>query len=268
MIERGIKMAILTAQERNSVMTIHKEKTDFKRLSPTNQRLAGQFLLYISINNYTYHSCLAMKSTMFKFFYWNLHNNENETFYGMKKIHFRRFFMAMFAEGFTYDRVRIMKSHLSTLSDFCEHILGHEKFTYKLNENKWYKFKNIVIDVDLPQTQEKIVECNKHTFKQEDLDRLDWYLRETKNWQGLVVLHFANLGIDILDLTVDTVLNYGDKYCTKWVRYLERYGLPFKNAIVVQHERNVWKPATKEDIKKFEEFFTAFLGRNFIICNY
>ena len=39
---------VLTPFERNSVMTIHKEKDVYEQLCPTNSKLARDFLLYIS----------------------------------------------------------------------------------------------------------------------------------------------------------------------------------------------------------------------------
>ena len=82
-----------------------------------------------------------------------------------------------------------------------------------------------------------------------------------------VVLYFAHLGEDILNLTVDEVMEQGDAICKRWVRFLERYGIPFKNAIVIQFDYNTWRPATKEDLNHYEQYFSQFLKRKFIICN-
>ena len=68
-------------------------------------------------------------------------------------------------------------------------------------------------------------------------------------------------------LTIDDIMETGDEYCKKWVRYLDKYGLPFKNAMVFQEEHNVWRPMTHEDILSYEEFFSYFIGKKVIVCN-
>ena len=74
------------------------------------------------------------------------------------------------------------------------------------------------------------------------------------------------MGLDILDLTIDNIMETGDEYCKKWVRYLDKYGLPFNNAMVFQEEHNVWRPMTHEDILPYEEFFSYFIGKKVVIC--
>ena len=63
-----------------------------------------------------------------------------------------------------------------------------------------------------------------------------------------------------INLTIDNIMETGDEYCKKWVRYLDKYGLPFNNAMVFQEEHNVWRPMTHEDILPYEEFFSYFIG--------
>lgn len=261
---------ILTPYERNSIMTVHKEKKMFEELCPTNRKLASDFLLYISINNYTYGTCMAMKATMFKFLFWNLEHNGNNTFYSLNRADFRRFFEYLIETNVKYDRIRIIKSHLNSLSEFCEHILGHKQYiwTNKVIENKWYRYKNIVKEVELPENpDDKSLPSNVHTFKEEDIERLKWYLKETRDYQSYTILYFAHLGLDILNLTIEEVERDGDDICKRWLRFLERYGIPYKQAILIQSDRNAWRPATKADLLKYEELFTAFLNKKFIICN-
>ena len=66
----------------------------------------------------------------------------------------------MFVDNMTYDRVIIIKSHLSTLSEFCEHCLGMRKFNRNRNNqpkgNKWFKYKNIVQYVDKESYKKKV----------------------------------------------------------------------------------------------------------------
>lgn len=260
---------ILTAYERDSITRVHKNKEDYAKICPLNQRLFTDFLLFISINNYTYKSCMALKSSVYSFLIWNLENNGNTPFTSIKKIHFSRYFTYCSNDlGYSYDRVRIIKSHLCTLSDFAEHILGCQEFmpNSRGDKNRWYKFKNIVKDVEHGAEQTKLEPCNKHTFSKDDLDRLEWFLDATNNYEGIVVLHFCALGIDLLDLKRSTVETYNHRLCNKWLKFLDRYNIPFDNAFIIQCDRQVWRVATKEDIEKYEEMFTAFLGRKFVIC--
>ena len=262
----------LTAYERDSIMTIHKDKEVFNKLCPTNRRLIYDFLLYISIASYTYQTCTTLKASAMKFFVWNYEYNKDTSFYSVKKSHFTNFFAYLATEEeLGYERIYIIKSHLSTLSDFCEHILGHEEyiFTNKVVHNKWFYFTNIVKYVPLPFEGEpkKAIPSNIDEFDEQDINRLKWYLIETKDYESYVVLYFAHLGVDILDLTIDDVIEQGDENCKKWVRYLERYGLPFKQVILVQFERNAWRVATQEDLCRYEGFFSSFLGKKFVVCN-
>ena len=100
-----------------------------------------------------------------------------------------------------------------------------------------------------------------------DIVRLRWYIIESKQWDAYVVFYYAKMGLDILDLTIDNIMETGDEYCKKWVRYLDKYGLPFNNAMVFQEEHNVWRPMTHEDILPYEEFFSFFFGKKVVICN-
>lgn len=268
---RVVMTTILTPYERNSIMTINKHKDGWEEICPSNQKLVKDFLLYITISQYTYQTCVTMKTSLINFLIWNARENKNYTFYCITKNMFKRYLVdTVIGElGLSYDRARIIKSHLNCVSEYCEHILGTTKFNhvYGRGRNKWYNFKNVVKFVEIPTDVDKTIQPNKHTFNQEDLGRLDWYLKETRNYQAYVIFEFANMGADILNLTIEDIMERGSTTSKKWVRYLERYGLPFNEAIVVEEERNVWRPATKEDLLKFEEMFTAFLNKKFIICN-
>lgn len=259
----------LSAYERDSVTRIHKNKLEWEKICPTNQRLFSDFLLYISIGNYTYQTCLTIKASIYLFLLWNTQYNENTTFFSMKKIHFSRFFNYLLEqEGYSYDRVRIIKSHLCTMSDFAEHILGFYEYmpNGRGDRNKWYRFKNIVKDVEIGDEPDRIRQCNIDTFDKEDIERLEWFLKEIRNYEAIVVLHFCRMGVDILNLTIEEVEEYNNKLCNRWVKFIRNYNLPFNNAIVTQIDRRVWRVATKEDLAKYEELFTTFLGRKFIIC--
>ena len=262
----------MTIFEKRTVTNITRNIEMYERLCPTNQKLIADFLQYLTMNNYSYTTCLAMKSSIIKFFQWNLDYNKDTTFYALCKIHFTRFFeYCMFVDNMTYDRAVIIKSHLSTLSEFCEHCLGMRKFKRNRNNqpkgNKWFKYKNIVQYVEVPMKPKKTTSSNIDTIAEKDIERLKWYIIETKQWDVYVVLYYAHMGIGILDLTVDDIMETGDVYCKKWVRYLDKYGLPFKNAMVFQEEYNVWRPMTHEDILPYEEFFSYFIGKKVVICN-
>ena len=262
----------MTIFEKRTVTNITRNIEMYERLCPSNQKLIADFLQYLTMNNYSYVTCLAMKSSIIKFFQWNLDYNKDTTFYTLCKIHFTRFFeYCMFVENTTYDRTTIIKSHLSTLSEFCEHCLGMRKFNRNRNNqpkgNKWFKYKNIVQYVEVPMKPKKTTDSNIDTIAEKDIERLKWYIIETKQWDAYVVLYYAHMGIKILDLTIDDIMETGDAYCKKWVRYLDKYGLPFKNAMVFQEEYNVWRLMTHEDILSYEEFFSYFIGKKVIICN-
>ena len=263
----------LTAYERDSIMTIHKDKEIFNKLCPTNRRLIYDFLLYISIASYTYQTCTTLKASAMKFFIWNYEYNKDTSFYSVKKSHFTNFFAYLATEEkLGYERIYIIKSHLSTLSDFCENIIGHKEYiwNHKVVHNKWYNFTNVVKDAVIPvavKGEPKVLPSNINDIDTRELEKLRWYLKETKDYEAYVVLYFAHLGEDILNLTVDEVMEQGDAICKRWVRFLERYGIPFKNAIVIQFDYNTWRPATKEDLNHYEQYFSQFLKRKFIICN-
>ena len=265
----------LTNFERDSINKIHKDKEVFEKLNPTNRRLIYDFLLYISMGNYSYQTCTMLKASAMKFFIWNFRYNEDTTFYSLKKSHFSKFFDYLITEEkLVYERIYVIKSNLSTLSDFCEHIIGHREYMWrnKVIYNKWYNFVNIVKDVPVPtpdpvKGDTKVVPSNVNEIDIDELEKLYWYLRETKDYEAYVILYFSYMGVDILKLTIDDIVEQGDEVCKRWVRYLERYGLPFKNAIVIQFDYDAWRPATKEDLHMYEQYFSQFLKRKFIICN-
>ena len=87
-----------------------------------------------------------------------------------------------------------------------------------------------------------------------------------KNYEAIVVLHFCVLGLDLLDLKRQTLETYDNKLCNKWLRVLDKFNLPFDNVFVVRCEGRIWRLGTKEDIERYEDLFSTFLGRKFIIC--
>ena len=145
----------------------------YDRLCPSNQKLFADFLQYLTMNNYSYTTCLAMKSSIVRFLQWNLDYNNDTTFYAL----------CMFIDGLSYDRVTIIKSHLSTLSEFCEHALGMRKFNRNRNNqpkgNKWFKYKNIVQYVDVPMKPKKTTKSYIDTIAQKDPETLAWYFAES-----------------------------------------------------------------------------------------
>ena len=82
----------MTIFEKRTVMSITKNIEMYDRLCPSNQKLFADFLQYLTMNNYSYTTCLAMKSSIVRFLQWNLDYNNDTTFYALCKIHFTRFF--------------------------------------------------------------------------------------------------------------------------------------------------------------------------------
>ena len=266
---RKNKVGSLSIYERESVTKIVHYKEEVEQYCPTNLLLYQDFLVYISMGNYVYNTCLTMKASVRIFLTWNLKFNNNTTFYSLKKIHFSRFFDYCLNDcGYTFNRVNIIKSNLSILSDFAENVLGLYEFmpNARGDGNKWYRFTNIVKYVELKDTRDVIRPCNVEEFTEFELERLEWFLNETSNYEAIVVLKFCERGLGLLDLTLDEVKALNDKMCNKWVRFIENYHLPFNNAIVIQSDRKVWRTATKYDLKKYEDLFSTILGRKFIIC--
>ena len=82
----------MTIFEKRTVTNITRNIEMYERLCPTNQKLIADFLQYLTMNNYSYTTCLAMESSMIKFFQWNLDYNKDTTFYALCKIHFTSLF--------------------------------------------------------------------------------------------------------------------------------------------------------------------------------
>ena len=76
----AVTTSIMTAFERDSLMRVHKNKEDYKNICQSNQILFTDFLLYLSISDYTYGSATAMKSSVYLFLVLKSENNNNVTF--------------------------------------------------------------------------------------------------------------------------------------------------------------------------------------------
>ena len=152
------------------------------------------------------------------------------------------------------------------MGDFCENVVGMHEYTYDNKDNKWSRFINIVGEVPLPTSDLILRKSNKNSFTEQELEALENYLLVIKDWQAIVVLRYAERGEDLLNLTYNEVLDLRDVNCNKWLRYIEREAFPFNNAIITQFEKDRWRPATLEDLEKFEKCFSTYLGREFILC--
>ena len=83
---RKNKVGSLSIYERESVTKIVHYKEEVEQYCPTNLLLYQDFLVYISMGNYVYNTCLTMKASVRIFLTWNLKFNNNTTFYSLKKM--------------------------------------------------------------------------------------------------------------------------------------------------------------------------------------
>lgn len=235
-----------------------------------NKKLLLGFMEYIAYSSMAKRTCQSMKTNLILFFKWNLTYNDNITFRMVTKKQGEDFFLFLKTMGYTYVRVKCIKSDICTLADYCEFVLGKDEYNSDGTSNQWFSYNHKWREVDIQQREEDEYGFRK-TNVQDFSDRLDplrFYLKSTKDYMGLVILDFCWLGKDLLLLQEnDNRFNRQLPSVKKYLKWKERVGAKdISDVLITIRPDGSYAPMSLADLRRYTKMFSVFLGKEFIIC--
>ncbi|MGL5152072.1 MAG: tyrosine-type recombinase/integrase [Clostridium sp.] len=146
---------------RKTSITFKVTKEDIANIREENLELIKDFINYLETTDHSPKSIVVYESNLYIFFTYCLHNLKNKDFVDIKKRDIMNFQNYCIKNGLSSSRIRVLKSSLSSLSNFIENILDEEE--------KWEDFRNVVNKIPAP-TLNKVRE--KTVLSDEELEFL------------------------------------------------------------------------------------------------
>jgi integrase len=168
------------------------------QIHPQNLKLIKQFLKEKDTRS-SDGTVKGYESDLHIFFVWNLQNNDNKSFFEIKKLQFSEFFSYCMSElRWSSSRFGRMRSCLSSLSNFCERFYDEE----------YPSFRNVILKAI--ESIPKVPVREKTVLSDEQVDGLFKYLSEEINKPqeacllALAVASGARIS-ELLRFTVDII---------------------------------------------------------------
>lgn len=148
------------------------------QILPENRQLGDDFLQYLQSIDRSPNTIEQYKSDLSIFWVWNLQNNNNKPFIKITKREFSRFQNhCLNTWGWSSNRVRRVKSVVSSMSNFIENILDEEE--------EFEGYRSVIRKIENP-VKEEVRE--KTVFEPEELQRLLDYLVEQEKYMQACIL--------------------------------------------------------------------------------
>lgn len=128
------------ARKTNRVLVTTQE--EIAQINPDNKELMEDFLNYMETTDHSPSSIKVYKSNLNIFFVYMLKFCKNKDFVDIKKRDIMNFQNYLIKNGLSPARIRVLRSSLSSLSNFIENILDEEE--------KWESFRNIINKIPAP----------------------------------------------------------------------------------------------------------------------
>lgn len=151
------------------------------KILPDNKQLGNDFIEYLQSIDRSPSTIDQYKSDLKIFWVWNLQNNNNKPFIKITKREFARFQNHCLNEwGWSPNRIRRVKSVISSMSNYIENILDEEE--------EFEGYRAIIKKIESP-VKEEVRE--KTVFEPEELKRLLDHLVEQKKYMQACILALA-----------------------------------------------------------------------------
>lgn len=148
-----------------------------------NKELYEDFLSYLSSVDRSVKTISSYRSDLEIFFVWNLQKNNNKDFIEITKREFSRFQdNALNTWMWSPNRVRRVKSVISSLSNYIENILDEEK--------KYTGYRSIIKKIENPVNE---LVREKTVITDEEIDKLLTDLVDAKEYQKACVIALAGM---------------------------------------------------------------------------
>ena len=116
--------------------------SDIETINPENLKLIKEYLTFCKGVDRSDVTILNYQSDLNIFFSWFRDNCGNKDFSEIKKRDYLNFQAHMLSEGTSPNRIRRIRSALSSLSNYVENYLDEEP--------KWKNFRNIILKIEAP----------------------------------------------------------------------------------------------------------------------
>lgn len=268
---------------------VSKEKLDM--VNPENIELGEDWLEYLQSIDRSPQSIVAYRNDLKIFWVWNLEFNKNKFFTNLTKREIAKFQNhALNTWGWSPNRIRRVKSCLSSLSNYIENVLD--------DEEEFQNFKPIVRKIENPV---KNVVREKTVLSDEQVESLLDTLVERKEYEraaGVAIVAFSGMrkaemlqmkveyfnedhfvydamwktdkirtkGFGRLGHQMEKFVLYGAKpYIDLWLQYRKENGIESEWMFVTKtrQEDGSYIFHARKDVSAWTEEFTDILGEDF-----
>lgn len=187
---------------RSTVYNNITTEESLEKILPENKQLCIDFLEYLKSIDRSVNTIAQYKSDLKIFFVWNLERNGNKRFVDITKREFSRFQSCTLDEWkWSSNRIRRVKSTISSLSNFVENILD--------DEPGFENYKSVIRKIESPVNE---LVRDKTVFTKDELQRLLDYLVDNQQYEKACVVSLAmNSGRRKSELTRFKVSHFADE---------------------------------------------------------
>ena len=264
-----------------------------EQILPENKRLGEDFLEYLQSIDRAKTTIDQYRSDLNVFWVWNLQNNNNKPFIKITKREFARFQNhCLNVWGWSSNRIRRVKSVISSMSNFIENILDEEE--------EFEGYRAVIRRIESP-VKEEVRE--KTIFEPEELQKLLNHLVDQEKYMQACILALAmysgrrkselprfktsyfnedNVFLGSLYKTPEKVKTKGrgsrgkmldlyvlkkefDPYLKLWLKQREEFGITSEWLFPLK-ENNIWiedRHIKSETLDNWVTTYTRFLGKDF-----
>ncbi|MEG2289612.1 MAG: site-specific integrase [Clostridium sp.] len=260
-------------------------KEEINQINEDNKELIDDFLNYLETTDHSPSSIKVYKSNLNIFFVWLMKFAKNKDFVQLKKRDVMNFQNYLIKNQLSPARIRVLRSSVSSLSNFIENILDEEE--------KWEDFRNIINKIPAPNLNpvrektimqeeelelllEKLVENKKYNIacfvamaafsgarKSEIVQYKDSFFTDETFKNGLYVtpeIKTKGRGSLGKPLKKYCLKSRVDKYLNLWREERQRLGVNIDDLFVVKRDGG-FRPATSATASCYMKICTELLEK-------
>lgn len=260
-------------EERLRALTEFRDLQFIHGINPINKNLLLDYLKFLAFTDVSLKTAANTKGNLKLFFTWNKEYNGDRNFKQLTQKQATEFFKWMKEQGYTCIRANIVKTDICDFADYLQYVVGREQYKHDGTSNRWYNYNGQFwkkVNVEQEEDASIIKKPNCLDFDRERLDTLHVYLKRKQDWMGVVILEYAHLGSDILQLKIDDEeFNRQPGYVQSYFKWRSRENVPedLKDVCVMRnHKTGEIMPMDIPTLRGYTKMFSIFLGKEFVIC--